>query len=185
MKFEISSYYQEVCEQFAEDQLSTSKDLYSYRGESRLDKMKDDIITGKMAELAARKFLLELGYSCPKPDFSIYERQNKSYEPDLTTECGLRIHVKSQGLVSYKRYGASWLLQKNDRLTRDPDKKDILIMVLVDEAECEILGSCKVLNLVDHLEEPRVPSYRHTKRALYLTTLKDRGVNLRAIRRKK
>lgn len=181
----VSKYYRDVCEEFAEKQLETSKDLYAYRGEARLDKMADDIIIGKMAEIAVMKHLKELGYECGKPDFSIYERSKKSYDADLVTACGYNVHVKSQGMVSFKRYGASWLLQKNDRITKEPGKKDFMAMVLVDGNDCELLGTCKIMDIVPHLGEPRVPSYRHTKKALYLEQLKENSVNLRAIRRKK
>lgn len=184
-KVKISKYYLQKCLEFADLQVEGSKNLYAYRGESRVDKIISDIVIGKTAEVGVMTYLKNLGYGCSKPDFSIYERQRKSFDADLYTDCGLQIHVKAQGLVSHKRYGASWLLQKSDKITSKPSTKDYMIMVLVDGQDCTILGVCRVADIVPCLGEPRVPSYRHTKKALYLEDLKVNNVNLSALRRKR
>ena len=106
MYLKLSRYYFDKCSEFAQKQLDTSKDLYAYRGEHRLSKMKEDIIIGKLGEIAAYKYLRNKGYEINKPDFEIYEKQRKSFGADLITNCGKKVHVKSQGYESMVRYEA-------------------------------------------------------------------------------
>ena len=125
MKVKISKYNYHKCVDFANKQLKTSADLYAYRGESKKEKMAYDIIVGKLAELAVAKFL-----KCSKPDFTIYERRKKSYSPDLRLG-NLRVHVKGQSEESIKRYGHSWLFQRNDQIVRNATPYDIIILTSV------------------------------------------------------
>ena len=57
MKIKISKYNYNKCAAFADEQLKTSSKLYRYRGEQNKEKMRQDIIIGKMAELGVQKFL--------------------------------------------------------------------------------------------------------------------------------
>lgn len=175
----LTDYYFNKCISFAEKQLETSKGLYAYRGESRVSKMKEDITQGKLAELAAYKYLKKKNYDVNKPDFSIYERVNKSYAPDLMTKCGKRIHVKGQGYVSMVRYGASWLLQKSDALVKNPDENDYILMVTLSGLEANILGVVSALDLLNNglFEDPKVERYQHTKKAIYFDSIKQSGVS--------
>ena len=161
------------CEEFADAQLDTSKHLYAYRGEKRIEKIRDDIITGKMGELAACKYLKILGYKSNKPDFEIYKGRRKSFEADLITKCGKYIHVKSQGKESLKRYGASWLLQKSDPIVKESLEDHYILMISVCDLEAVVLGICKVseLHSKDLFGEPKVFTYQRTKKALYLSDI--------------
>ena len=180
MIVEISKYYIRKCEEFAEKQIETSHHLYRYRGEKNMEKMKEDIKIGKMGELGVYTYLKEHGYDPKKPDFKVYKNRNKSFDADILTICGKKIHVKSQGEQSVKRYGASWLLQKEDKITKFPTKDDFIVMCKVYGREVEILGAIEVKDLLEYnlLEEPRVPRYRHTKRALYFASLENSEANI-------
>lgn len=165
------------CQKFAQDQLETSSKTYAYRGEKNLDKMEQDIIIGKLGELMVAKYVRSCGRSCNRVDFKIYTGRNKSFDADLISdECN--IHVKSQGVTSIKRYGKSWLLQKNDKITRDPSKNDFLCFTSVDleNKTVEILGFVRVKDIIKKgcLDEPRVPRYRHTKIALYFESIQEK-----------
>jgi hypothetical protein len=179
----LSKYYFEKCAKFADEQLETSRDMYRYRGEHREHKMRTDIILGKLGEVAAYKYLTARGFWCNKPDFTIYERRRKSYDADLTTRCGKRIHVKAQGYDSMMRYGASWLMQKTDKLVSEPDFEDYILMVSLKGMEANILGVVKATELVynDLYDEPKVSRYAETKKALYYDTVKCSGISLEAI----
>jgi len=168
MKVKISKYNYNKCVDFANKQLKTSADLYAYRGEAKKEKMAYDIIVGKLAELAVAKFL-----KCSKPDFTIYERRKKSYSPDLRLG-NLRVHVKGQSEESVKRYGHSWLFQRSDQIVRNATPYDVIILTSVSVRKLEV----HILKLIRAREinkwgECKVPSYRHTKVALYLKEIED------------
>ncbi len=177
MFLKLSNVDFDRCEKFALEQLNTSFDMYKLRGESNFTKMKEDIIIGKLGELAVAKWLRKTGRKCNRVDFSIYERKNKSFGPDLVCE-KFNVHIKSQGQQSIKRYGKSWLLQKNDKITRSPTDEDYLCFTSVDLAnlEVDILGFVKVKDIISEgcLDEPRVPRYRATKIALYFENIEEK-----------
>lgn len=183
MYVSLSNYYFDKCRKFADEQLSTSKDMYAYRGEHRLSKMREDIIIGKMGEVAAYKYLKAKGYDVSKPDFTIYERPKKSFDADLVTSCGKNIHVKSQGFDSMMRYGASWLLQKSDKITKTSSCNDFILMVSLKGMIADILGVVSVSDIIqnDLYEDPKVSRYAYTKKALYFDSIKHAGISLEAI----
>jgi len=160
---------------FARSRLLGSKKLYEYRGEVKEDKIFNDIVIGVMGEFAAAAYLRKKGYTkVTRPDLKIYEGKRKNYSADLTCNHGkdlLDIHVKSQGLTSAKRYGNSWLLQKSDKITKDPGENEYILFTNVDlEARIvTVLGVSKMEDIISQglLDECRVPRYRHSKYALY------------------
>jgi len=168
MKVKISKYNYKKCVDFANKQLKTSADLYAYRGEAKKEKMVYDIIVGKLAELGVTKYL-----KCSKPDFTIYERKKKSYSADLRLG-NLRIHVKGQSEESVSRYGHSWLFQRTDGIVRNATPYDVIILTEVSVRKLEV----RILKLIRAREitkwgECKVPSYRHSKVALYLKEIED------------
>jgi len=171
MIYKFNSRTYEKCLQFALDRQGKSKRLYKQRGESRLDKVTEDIVVGALGEIAASKYFKERGYKCSDPDFEVYEEKSKSYDADLIVEF-FDVHVKSQSTSSFKRYGASYLCQKSDKLYKRPGIRDVLCFARVDlEAkEVKIVGCVKARSLKEHGRwgEAKVPKYRHTKVALYL-----------------
>lgn len=183
MYINLSEYYFNKCAEFADAQLKTSKNLYAYRGEHREDKIRKDIIIGKLGEVAAYKYLKVRGFSVNKPDFSIYEQCNKSFAADLITDCGRSIHVKSQGFDSMVRYGASWLLQKSDALTYKPEKSEFILMVSISGLEADVLGVVNAQDLILNglYDEPKISRYAKTKVALYFDTIKQAGISLDAL----
>lgn len=183
MYLNLSKYYFDKCAKFADAQMESSKDLYIYRGEHRMSKIREDIIIGKLGEVAAYKYLKKRGYDVNKPDFSIYERANKSFAADLVTACGKSVHVKAQGFDSMMRYGASWLLQKTDSLTYLPDEEEYILMVNIRGDEANILGVVSACDMVDHelFEEPKVSRYGQTKCAIYFDSIKQAGISLESL----
>lgn len=169
-KIKLKAADKKLCQKFASSQISSSKNCYSYRGESRSSKILKDINIGKLGEIAAYRYLVQRGFLIPPPDFNIYERSKKSFDADLTSMCGNHFHVKSQGEQSIKRYGKSWLFQKNDKITRAPTPKDWLVFTSISDKVAEVLAVFPVRWLVerDLFGQPRVPRYRHSKLAVYL-----------------
>lgn len=172
MIIKISKRVYNKCVKFAEERISGSKSVYAYRGESRVDKMIDDIIIGCMGEWAVEAHLSSIGFECSEPDMVIYEKKRKSFDADLYVD-DICIHVKSQGVESAKRYGNSWLFQRRDSLVSNPDDNEILAFTNVDlEArKVEILGYCWAKDM--KYSECKVWSYRTTKVAVYLPEIED------------
>lgn len=183
MYITLNKYYFNKCAKFADAQLETSKNLYTYRGEHRLSKMREDIILGKLGEIAAYKYLKKRGFEVNKPDFEIYKGRRKSFDADLSTKCGKLVHVKSQSYVSMVRYGASWLMQKSDKLISAPKDKEYVLMVTLRGLEAEVLGVVSALDLVDSelYNTPKVQRYAKTKVALYFDEIKNSGIKMEAI----
>jgi len=172
MIFTISDEIYNKCLEFAHKRIEGSSGLYAYRGEQNRNKMIEDCLIGTLGEWGAHSYLLTKGIKVSEPDLNIYETKRKSFAADLSN-ADYSIHVKSQSLKSFKKYGASWLLQRSDRIVKEPTDKDYFVFVKVNSKEVEIMGTCKVRDIVINglWGECKVPSYRHSKVALYLDEL--------------
>jgi len=151
---------------FADDRVSDTE-LY----EKRAGFKKEDIVSGAMAELAVYRVLKEKGVELGYPDFKIYEAKDKSYDADLTD--GLHhFHVKGQTLESKKRYGPSWLMQRNDPILQSPQRLNYLVpcTVCVTTGRVEIYGIFSILSLIQNycIGECKVPWFQKYKVALYM-----------------
>lgn len=172
MKIKLSKYYLDKCTEFAHSQIEGSKQLYAYRGEHNINKMIDDIIVGKAGECAVHRYLTDKGMYCTRPDFKIYKAKRKSYDADLYCE-DLTVHVKSQSVLSSKRYGSSWLFQRRDNLLNTEDRKEFMAFTKVNGREVDILGVVRAIDIQDLFGECSVPRYRATKVALYWDEVKE------------
>lgn len=172
MIIELDKTIIDKCTDFANKRIEGSSNLYRYRGESNKDKMIEDCIIGTLGEFAAHKYLSDKGIVVSEPDLTIYETKRKSFSADLFNE-ELKIHVKSQSEKSFKRYGMSYLLQRKDRIITSPENNEYFVFVKVGGIFCEIVGTCKIKDIVDNSlwGECKVPSYRHSKVALYIDEL--------------
>jgi len=171
-KVKLTASVIEKCEDFAEARVGGSADEYKRRGEKRSVKIYNDILLGAAGEFAAYKYLSSCGVKVNKPDLEIYDVKNKSFDADLVSQ-KYTFHVKSQGETSRKRYGSSWLLQRKDKVVRDPGEFEYFIFTSVELPYVEILGVVKCKDIKDYelYGECSVPSYRTTKVALYLDDL--------------
>lgn len=184
--YKPSRYILNRVRQFAQDRMSGSSRLYSYRGEKNMSKMEEDIIIGTLGEYAVYNYLKSKGYKCSRPDLKIYEKKRKSFDADLkVSSMGFKpyvrhVHVKSQSLNSVKRYGQSWLFQKSDSLVANPEKSDIMIFTNVCPTtwEVNIVGIVhpRLVTELGLWGECKVWSYRKTKVAIYLEDLEPYGI---------
>lgn len=158
-----------MCSEFASTRVSGSEALYKQRGEGRSSKIFDDIFSGALGEYAVYSYLNSVGYQCTPPDFNNYSAKHKSFDSDLVVDGDINLHVKSQPLVSMNRYGSSWLLQKSDPLVSNPGANDFFVFNTVDpnNTSVSILGFCKCADI--KYGECKVPSWRSTKVAIYLS----------------
>lgn len=172
MKIKVSKYIYDKCVEFAHQRIDASRDLYSYRGEHKEEKMIEDCIIGTVGEWGAYNYLKSHGIIVKKPDMNLYESKRKSFSADLYND-DFDFHVKSQGQQSIKRYGKSWLLQRYDRVVKKPEDYEYFIFTSVNGREVDILGTvlCADITNNDLYGECRVPRFRKTKVALYLDDL--------------
>lgn len=182
IKIKISNLWLAKCEKFADQQLKDSFNLYQHRGEKRIEKMRDDIIVGKLVELAAYKYLKPLFTNLSKPDFTIYERRHKSHSADLYTK-SVSFHVKGQSELSRKRYGSSFLFQKTDPIVRAPDNNHYVIVGVVDDEKLfvTLLGCIRASDMKQYIREPKNPNYAFTKVAIYIDDFKPSQFNLNGV----
>lgn len=164
------------CEEFAEQSVDSSLSHYSRRGQGNREKIIQDILTGKLGEIAASRFLRRIGIPVSKPDFAIYESRNKSWAADLHTDT-YNFHCKSQGADSAKKYGQSWILQyggngrgHTDALFKHRTKADFLIPMGVSDDFVTIFGVIGVPTIFDSecIKMPKLDWLANSKRAIYL-----------------
>ena len=176
MDIKISDYYMKKINKFAADRLADSSGLYKSRGESRVDKIVEDIVVGTMGEFAVYKVIKALGLKCSKPDLTIYEKSKKSFKADLFSD-NFNIHVKSQSTASAEKYDYSWLCQRSDSLYKKPGETDIFAFCCVDldSQTVTFLGFCYAsdVKLYELWRECKIPYFRRTKVALYLSEFAD------------
>jgi len=110
--FAISEEMLQKCTKFAQDSVGSSADKYARRNQMNVAKIMDDIRNGKLAEEAVYQKLAEAYPKISAPDYNIYDKKNKNWDPDLKeTEVPLRVAVKSQEIKSEIAFGRSWVFQ--------------------------------------------------------------------------
>lgn len=177
MIININDELYQKCLEFAEKRIKGSSGLYAYRGESSSSKMIDDCLIGTLGEWGAYLYLKSQGITTTEPDLVIYPTRRKSFNADLVNE-DYNFHVKSQSESSFSKYGASWLLQKTDKIVSSPGTGDYFVFTKVVDRDVEILGVCRALDIVELYGECRIARYRHSKVALYLDELVQAGIKL-------
>jgi hypothetical protein len=170
----------EACEQFALSRIGMSEALYRVRGEASKAKMVDDIVTGSVAEFAVYQYLINKGLECTKPDLSIHQNGQKSFSADLKSGNYL-IHVKSQSKDSASKYGDSWLFQIEDKALTLPSENGYLLMCIVDGDTVDIKGAAWIIDILeaDAVSRPKVGKYALWKKAIYLSDLITKNINIR------
>lgn len=161
-----------LCENFADRVVYTNKDEYAKRKQSNLQKIKQDIFVGKLAEWGIYFIYLQRGRkNVSVPDMNIYSKENKSFDPDL--RWGLfNLHIKSQNFESADRYGDSWIFQAKDPLFDFSNEYDIVVGCRVGIDDFELGAFVEIL-----LEKPfrsltfgetKLAKFGGNKKAVYL-----------------
>ena len=117
-------------EAYALRHYENSKEIYASRGQN-LKKLFNDIIRGKVAEYNAYYQLIEKNYILNKPELEI-KTNTACYDADLIIigkdkevyDNAKHVHVKSVSKDSYEKYGASFLIEKNDPIVSRPDEHE-------------------------------------------------------------
>lgn len=161
----------EKCQEFA-NKIDTR--FYATRNQSNNDKRIKDQIFGKLGEIATFNSFKDKGIELTEPDFNIYGKNKKSWDFDLKGK-DLNLHVKSQSISQSKKYGESWMFERNDRhVFKDISENDYVCFVIIDQdnkiAEIKAIVKLTDLHKYNLFEKPKL-SYLTSKSAVYFTSL--------------
>jgi len=126
----ISKYQDELAATFSESCIATNVAEYARRDQSDVNKIAYDIYNGKVAEYMVFNHLLKNGKSATPPDVMIYEKNEKSFDADITSG-EIQIHVKS--CQADTPFGHSWVFQPQDSLVSNPTENDFLALCVIGE----------------------------------------------------
>lgn len=120
-RIDVSNYKNDVLSHV--DQVMDSKNYRNYFARQKKqnpEKVKNDMICGKLAEFAICDYFNSLNILCNLPDLQIYEKKNKSFNPDLkcsgplvindvllNNSKDIKISCKSFTMEAGKKYGYS------------------------------------------------------------------------------
>jgi len=160
-------------ELYASRHVESSAEYYKSRNQSN-DKMFMNCLTGKLAEWECYFSMKKAGYILEKPPcMLIFSQGNKSYDADLVVlgkdkqiyESPKHVHVKSVSSETYKKYGASFLVQSNDPIVKNPDEHHYYsVMLEVSLTEYKFHKWLSTINAVYKKPITNLPS----KLAVYL-----------------
>lgn len=112
INFSISEDIVTKCLDFANKSIESSADKYARRNQFNAEKIIKDIMGGKIGEEIVYQSISEVYPDLTKPDYNIYDKKNKSWNPDLKDDVSeIRVGVKSQNIDSRIAYGESWVFQ--------------------------------------------------------------------------
>lgn len=175
-EYKISDEDFAKCKAFVEARLAENQDLYKKRGGFK----EEDLWVGVLAEFASYYYLKEKKIEVDEPDLKIYNSRKKSYNADLS-DGKRQFHVKGQSERSASLYGDSWLMQRYDKIVKNPHRNHFIVpcRVDIDKRKVKIWGI--VSNFAIHRKgcwgECKHPAFRTTKVAIYLDSLYDKLSN--------
>jgi hypothetical protein len=164
-KIRVDSSTADRCREFAADCAVTNLAAYKRRNQGNIEKITEQILTGKLCEFAVSILL-----GCDEPDLKIYAAKDKSYDADLSSD-GRNIHVKGQSRDSASRYGVSWSFSVWDKLIKTPDPKDYIALCVIDRTDVEFYGLHQMVDITPILGMPKLPQLWSSKRVLYYDDL--------------
>lgn len=169
----LSSADYKKCEDFANN-VDTS--FYANRKQFNDDKRKKDSIIGKIGEIVTYNTLVKNYPELTYPDFEIYSAKQKSWQHDLMAT-NLNLHVKSQDVNQGKKYGESWVFQKEDKhIFKEYTDHDYVSFVSVDlkTRDCFVRAILPISMLHEqNLFKPMKLLHLASKVAVYYEDIKD------------
>jgi hypothetical protein len=152
---------------------------YQDSHQTKKKKIRDDHFVSKLGEEAVRLVFERRKCIVEGPDYSIYDRKQKSWSADLRINA-LEVAVKTQRRSAAKRYDLSWTFQDSPR-RRDPilsmPEAWVCLVVYEDltpDYECVVFPLRKIKQLI--FEPPRLSRLVGKKQAVYLETLQKHKV---------
>ncbi len=173
MIIEISDEDIEKIDEFVEKSIVTHISHYRKRNQTDIQKIKNDIYNGKLAEFGVY-YLYKDRMKITYPDINVYHTSKKSFDSDFIINDSIHLHVKSQHIMISKKFGLSWSFQKEDSLTYSPNENDWIIFVLVEDYNrIRIIKRCKASDLKNKYKEPLLERLKSIKKVIYYEDLKN------------
>jgi len=175
MLITISDEQYEKCLQFSNKVVKTNSDCYARRNQTDLEKIVDDILVGKLAEVASEKILSARGIEHSETDLNIYSVGGKSFDADLygwTERKSWKFHVKCMKRENAERWGLSWTFQCADPIVSDPnDDEYIILCEMVDYRTINIKTVVRANTLFNCWSDPKLNKLKGIKKVLYWETI--------------
>lgn len=176
MLYNINEEDLKKCQDFADKVFESNKKKYASRGQANGKLIKEQIVLGKLAELAVSKLLP----GCNEPDFEIYKGKKKSFDCDLSNNTD-KIHVKSMSVETSLKFGLSWTFQYSDKgydmdplLTRqDPQDRIVFTLVDITNKVVQIKQNLKANMCINLIKLPVLRHLWNSKRVIYWDDIKD------------
>ena len=166
--------YHSLCLHYAIKELESTKRQKNRRNQFNTNAMIHQTTTGKLAEWALTLYYLDKGEQISDPDMTIYNARGKSFDADLTLN-NKDLHVKSQTVVSAKRFGTSWMFQfdgkgygHKDPLLQYANGDVAFCIVDFTNKRVHIEGICNFQKIRHKLKKPVKNSLKNTKRCIKL-----------------
>lgn len=147
---------------------------YQDSNQTKKEKIRDDHFVSKLGEEAVRLVFEARRCIVEGPDYTIYEKKQKSWVADLKVNA-LDVAVKTQRRSAAHRYDLSWTFQDSPK-RRDPilAMPEAWVCLVVYEdlkpgCECVVYPLRKIKQLI--FEAPRLSHLAGKKQAVYLETL--------------
>lgn len=172
-------------ENFADAIDKTVRDIYAKRNGQRYNRnpkrLREQQIGSKLTEIAVHRHITSLGLQCTEPDFTIYEKKDKSFAPDMKLADGSPIHVKSQEPHVARKHGISWMVEKtDDEIYIQTTGYMALCLVSLEHNTVRLLGLPKTSFLKDKgilYGQPKAEYLRETKATIYYDELSHQDHN--------
>jgi hypothetical protein len=147
---------------------------YGDSNQTKKQKIRDDHFVSKLGEEAVRLVFEARNRIVEGPDYSIYDKKQKSWAADLKINA-LDVAVKTQRRSAANRYGLSWTFQDSPK-RRDPilSMPEAWVCFVVYEDlkpgfECIVYSLRKIKQLI--FESPRLPHLAGKKKTVSMETL--------------
>ena len=147
---------------------------YQDSSQTKKQKIRDDHFVSKLGEEAVRLVFEARHCLVEGPDYTIYEKKQKSWVADLKVNA-LDVAVKTQRRSAANRYDLSWTFQdsstRRDPILAMPDAWVCLVVYedLKPGCECVVYPLRKIKQLI--FEAPHLSRLSGKKQAVYLETL--------------
>jgi hypothetical protein len=134
-------------------------------------KIEHDHFLSKLGEEAVRLVFEKFGKKVTGPDYTIYQKKQKSWEADLFVE-GAPLAVKTQSAEAAKKYGLSWTFQAG-RERRDPilEKRNawVCFVGLESNSLARVFPPSQMKDL--KFQEPKLEKLKGSKLVVYAEAL--------------
>ena len=176
MLIKLTQEEYDTCYDFTQKVVQSNLDCYARRQQFNREKIEDDIIVGKLAEVACRKLLIARGMSPSDIDFAIYGKRKKSFSADITARVNKGpewyFHVKCMKEGTASRFGLSWSFQVQDSLVRDAGESDYLMLCQMnDYFTIDVKTVTLAHTLKDCWKDPKLSKLLGIKKVLYWSDL--------------